>query len=433
MCLRCVGYSLVVMILVLFPRPMLAQATGQKPEELTLERAITLAVENHPSLKAAEANVRSASGALTQAQSTYFPSLSATGTAQRTDGAFVFNPTFPPRNQTYNSYTAGFQVTQTLFDFGRTIYKVSANSDLLGASSLDFDASRAAVVANVEIAYFGVIQAQQVMNVNEEAVDQAANHLVQAKAFYNAGRRPLFDVTKAEVDLANANVNLIRARNQLRVANLQLENSIGLHPKNHYAVSDTLSVVPFSMTLDSVKEITFEKRPELLAARARVDANRSLVTAAWDQHLPTLSAFGSWTWSNFDFPLYSRWNAGVTFTLPLFQGFSVMGQVQQAQATADAAQANLEVLRESIALEVEQAYWGLKEAEERIAAAVKLVAQAEQNLNLAERQYTAGVGTALETTDAQLSLSNARITKIQAMYDYNSSLARLKKAMAFGR
>lgn len=406
-------------------------STSSQPvdEVLTLNRAVELAIENNPSLKIAEANVRSASGGLTQATASYLPSLSASTTAQRTDGAFVLNPTFPPRNQSYSTYSAGFQANQVVFDFGRTINRVSASSRFADASSLDLDEARATVIANVQIAFFGLVQARQVLRVNERTVDQSSKHLTQAQAFYNVGRRPLFDVTKAEVDLANAKVNLIQARNRLHVANLQLENAIGVHPAKPYIVGDPLTVTPFAMTLDSVKQTAFARRPELQAAQLRVEANRSLVSAAWDQHLPTLSAFGSWTWSNFDFPLFSRWNAGITMTLPLFQGFSVVGQVEQAQAASDAAEANLEVLKESIMLEVAQAYSSLREAEERLDATDKLVEQAEQNLVLAEKQYAAGVGTPLDETDAQLSLSNAHITRIQALYDYSTSLVNLQKAM----
>jgi len=408
------------------PRVVLAQPEG---EPLTLSQAISLALENHPSLKVAEANMRSAGGVLSQARSVYMPSLCAVGTAQRNGGAFVLNPSVSARSQTYNTYTGGFQATQTLIDFGKTVSRVSASSGFYDASSLDYDASRAEVVLGVQIAYFGVIQAQQVVRVDERAVDQSAKHLAQAEAFYKVGTRPLLDVMKAEVDLANANVNLIQARNKLRVANVQLENALGTYPRSPYVIRDSLTIAPFPMTLDSVKSVAFAQRPELLAAETRVDANRSLVSAAWDQHLPTLSAFGSWMWSNFDFPLFNRWNAGVTLTFPLFQGFSVVGQVDQAQAAADAAQAEYELLKESVVLEVEQAYLGLREAEERLAATSKLVEEAEQSLVLAERQYAAGVGTVLDVTDAELSLSNAHITLIQGLYDYNSSFATLQKAM----
>jgi outer membrane protein TolC len=395
---------------------------------LSLERAVSLALEHHPSLRAASANLRSAASGLTQAEASYFPSLSASATFSRTDGAFVFNPDFPPRNQTYNNYSTGFQLNQTIFDFGRTIGKVASGSQFVEAATQDAEAVRCAVIANTEIAYFGYLQAREVVLVNEEAVAQSDRHLREAKAFVSVGARAQFDVTRAEVDLANANVGLIRARNQLQLAKLQLDNAMGMH-LGPYEVHDSLSIRLFEISLDSAKALMFERRQELWAAKARVNANRSLVTAAWAQHLPTLSGFGTWTWSNFDFPLFSRWNAGVTFSLPLFQGFSVVAQVDQARANADAAEAALESLTESLLLETEQNYLGVREASERLLATSKLVEQAEQSLNLAERQYAAGVGSALEISDAQLTLSNARITRIQALYDYNSFLVRLQRSI----
>lgn len=204
---------------------------------------------------------------------------------------------------------------------------------------------------------------------------------------------------------------------------------MGILTSTQYAVQDTFEIPPFSMTLDSAEAVMESVRPDLVAAKARVEASQAMVNAAWDQNLPTISANGTYTWSNFNFPLVSHWNAGVTVTLPLFQGFSVTAQVDQARAGTDAAKAGLELLRESMILEIEQNYLGVQQAEERIAATSKLVEEAEESMRLAERQYVAGVGSAIEVTDAQLSLSNARITRIQALYDYNSFLVRLQRSM----
>jgi outer membrane protein TolC len=279
------------------------------------------------------------------------------------------------------------------------------------------------------------MQARRVDRVNQEAVTQAAEHLAQAKAFYSVGRRPQFDVTKAEVDLANANVALIRGRNQLQLARIQLENAMGVHPAQDYRIEDQFSISPLTVSLDSVKAVAMESRPEILAGRARLGANEALVSAAWSQHLPTLSATGNYTWSGFSTPivllpqLFGRWTAGLSLTLPIFQGFSLDAQVEQAKANVDGAKASLDLLIENVLLEVEQNFYALREASERIGAAVRLVEQAEQNLNLAQRQYAAGVGTPLDVADAQLSRSNARITQIQAEYDYNVALVRLRRAV----
>ena len=398
-------------------------------DSLTMDQAVKLALEHHPSLLAAAAGVEIAGAGLTQARAAYYPSLTGSASLVRTDGAFVLNPTFPPRNQSYNTYSAGLQVQQTIFDFGRTIGRVSAGGGFVDAANSDREGTLQSVVMNVELAYFDLMQATEVVGVDQEAVSQANEHLRQAKAFYSVGRRPQSDVTKAEVDVANAEVNLIRARNQMRLAKVALENSMGVHPAGVYKIREAFEVPPFNLTLDSAQTYAALSRPELLASQARVAADRSLATAAWDQHLPVISASGNWTWSNFDFPLFSRWTAGVTLSVPIFQGFAITGQVEQARATADAEEANFALLRESVREEVELNYLSLREAEERIAAATKLVDLAEENFRLADRQYAAGVGTAIDAADAQLSLSNARITKIQALSDYNGFLIRLRRSI----
>jgi outer membrane protein TolC len=127
------------------------------------------------------------------------------------------------------------------------------------------------------------------------------------------------------------------------------------------------------------------RRPDYKAALLRVESGRAQTFAAWAQHLPTLSASGAYTWTNFRFPLYSRWNAGVTVSVPIFQGFSIDAQVEQAQANTRMASASVDALKESIRLEVEQAFTALREMEESIVATQKLVEQAQLGLTLAER------------------------------------------------
>ena len=400
-----------------------------QPTPVNVSQAISLALEHHPSLHAARANVRSSEAGLTLARSAYFPTLSLSASFSRTEGAFVFNPSFPPRSQSYDSYSTGVQAQQLLYDFGRTGGRSSASSDLVRAVESDYETTREAVIVNVQLAYFNLVQAERVVSVSEESVALAEDNLRRAKAFLSVGKGREFDVTKAGVDLANANVGLIGARNQRRIAEIQLENAIGVHPPSGFAAPDTFAIQPFSLPVDSALTVAYASRPDLASATARVSADEALVSATRSQHLPVLTAFGTWTWSGFQFPLYDRWNAGVSLSVPLFQGFAVSAQVDQAQATVDVARTTVDLLRESIRLDVQQSYSNLKEAEERIAASTQLVGQARQNLTLAQKQYAAGTGTPLAVSDALLQLSNAEITNVQALHDYNSSLVTLQRAM----
>jgi outer membrane protein len=408
---------------------LIAQTKITISKNLTLEEAVKLALEYHPSLRAARAAVRSSSAILKQSESAYFPSLDFSASGSHTAGAFVFNPAFPPRVQKYQNYSAGVQAQQVIFDFGKTISSVSANRSGVKASQYNYQTSRNTVIAGVQLAYFGLIQAQRVIKVDEETVNQAEKHLFQAKAFYEVGTSPRYDITSAEVDLANANVQLISARNQLRIARIQLDNAMGIHPVMNYVAVDSFTIEPFTMSLDSARQLALNLRPDFRSLYAHLKQNQAVVTAMWSQHLPTLLASGSYTWNGFAFPLQNRWTVGLTLSLPLFQGFGIRAQVQEAQANVETLQANIDELSETISLEVEQYYLNLKDAEERIVATETLITQARENLRLAEQRYSTGVGSALEITDALVSLSNAQITNIQALFDYNSALVQLRQAI----
>ena len=406
-----------------------ASAPAQQIDTLTLERAVTLAIEHQPSLHGSIAGVKAADAGLKLAVAGYLPSVALSASDTRTGGTILINPAFPPTNRFYSSYAAGLTGTLTVWDFGKTSGRVSQNSYLSDASRDDYASAVEILAVNTDVAYVTFLQARRVVEVNEEALASTARHLAQARAFYATGRRLQLDVTKAEVDSLNANVNLIQARNAFRLARLQLENTMGVHPPNEYAVVDSFTLPATFTSLQEARSAALRNRPELTAAQARLEAGKAGVTAAWGQHLPTVALSGGYTWAGFDFPLFSRWNAGVTFTLPIFQGFALDAGVEQAEANRDVAQANMDVLTESVMLEVEQQWLSVREAAERAVATAKLVQESAENLNLVERQYAAGVATSLDESDARLTLSNSRITDIQAQFDYRTGLVRLRRAM----
>ena len=406
-----------------------AQVKEMKIDSLSIDLATKIALENNPSIKIARANVEYSDAGLRLSRSTYFPTLNITGSASRTEGAFVFNPSFPPREQQYNNYTAGFQLQQLIYDFGRTSNKVSSSDDLANSALYDLQNATQDLIVAVETNCYTYLQAQYLEKVDQEALAQTEEHLKIAEAFYKAGTQPQYDVTKAQVDVANAKLNLIRSQNQIKVSKLLLENSMGVKIRDNFIITDSLRYDSLNLSADSVKSIALDNRSDLKSLKLKLSAQRSLVSSLWSQHLPSISAFGNYNWNGFDFPLYSRWTAGINFTIPIFQGFTVNAQVQQAEAQVKNLEASIEQLTLSIISEVQQNYLSVIEAENMIAAADKLVLQAEENFKLATGRYKSGVGSATEITDAQLALSNARYSNIQAHYDYLTSLVRLKRSM----
>jgi outer membrane protein TolC len=119
----------------------------------------------------------------------------------------------------------------------------------------------------------------------------------------------------------------------------------------------------------------------------------------------------------------------VTLTFPLFSGFLTNYQVKEAKENLNVLKGNEEALRQSILLEVQQAYLNLQAAEESVDVAGLTVTQAEENHALAKGRYEAGVGSPIEETDALVALSNAKTNHIAALSDYKVAEATLMKAM----
>ena len=120
---------------------------------------------------------------------------------------------------------------------------------------------------------------------------------------------------------------------------------------------------------------------------------------------------------------------GLTLNFPIFQGFNVSAQVQQAEANAEASTAAFETLEQQILLLVEEFYLQLEEAGKKIKVTDILIKQAKDNLRLAETRYSSGLGSPIEITDALVAADNAQIANVQAVFDYNVALAQLRRAM----
>jgi len=414
----------------LFLYLFLVSACFAQSDTLTLQQCVDIALKNNPQIRVAEGNFDAAEASFVLARSAYFPQISFQASGTKNAGTFLVGPIARPGE--FNSYAASFQGQQLLFDFGRTIGRVSSSSNFADASEQEYKGAQENVVLNTHVAYYGLLQAQRVRDVNSETVKQTEEHLKQAQAFYKVGRNPQFDVVKAEVDVANANVNLITAENALKLARVQLENALGVKLKEDIVLRDDLEVPQESnVDVKAALATAFQTRPEVIASRTRVEANKALVTSAKAAHLPAISVTGGYSWRGFalDQPLYNSWNVGLSFSVPIFEGWAVVAGVDQANANLKAAQASDDATTQSVVLDVQEQYLALQESAQRIAASKKLVAQAEEALRLSQGRYNFGAGSPIEITDAQVTLSNARITYIQSLYDYRVATARLQRAM----
>jgi TolC family type I secretion outer membrane protein len=398
-------------------------------DTLSLRDCVDITIQNNPQLKIAIGNYESTEASYTETKSILYPQVNFQTNWTKTSGTILIGAN--AFNVNYSSYTLGFQLQQLIFDFGKTYSQISAQSSITDASYQQMKGTRQDLILNTHIAYFNYLMTQRKKIVAQEIVKQAEEHLNQANGIYLVGKSPEYDVIKATADLATAKVNLITAANNVRLAKLQLEDALNMKFVEDIHLRDILEVAQDSIQLDTAFSIAMKNRPEVLSSKSIVEANKSLLTAAWAANFPTISAAGGYNWRSFALnnPFDNSWNAGVTLSVPVFLGFALDAGIDKAKANLNVAEASDVYVIQTVLLDVEQQYLSLQDSKETIVATDFLVKESEETLKLAEGRYREGVGSALEITDARVSLYNAKNSYIQSLYDYQVNYTRLLRAM----
>jgi TolC family type I secretion outer membrane protein len=436
-----------LLLLVVWPLPVHAQTTApvQAPEEapavpapgqvLSLPAAVDLALKLNPALRSGGEARRAAQARVPQAQSGYYPRLDATGSLSSSK----VSSSSLDRTSRSDSTAVVLQGRQLLYDFGKTSALVDEARAGVRVSDAELERIREVVVLNVRQSYFTLLQARRLTGVADAAVSRAELNLRSARGFFEVGTRPKSDVTRAEVEVANARVGQIRARNSVRLAEVSLVTAIGLEAQRSIEVEDILEYEPVPLDPAAFLTEALKNRPELSQARARLEAARAQLGGARAGFWPDLNVNGSYGTSSGDalvgvdgFTTASfgeTWSISATLSWNLFQGFFTTNKVRETTALVEVARANYDAFELQVRLEVEQTYIALVEAAERIVATAKAVESATENLRLSQGRYDAGVGTILDLTEAQLALTNAEADQIRALTDYKLGLAALDRAV----
>ena len=402
-----------------------AQALHASPS-LTLDQALTTAQKNHPQIIEARENLNGAQARTGQASAGYYPQVSIAADWSR-GRSFL---TALESIKMTEVHTEAVYLKQTIYDFGRTSGAVQAAFGNRDAADNALATTRQDLALRVKSSFYLALATERQLVAVRETVTSREAVLRQAREFFNQGIRAKVDTARAEANFFTARTALIRAENNRELARVELANAMGL------AALDESTLVEPAQALLSFPERS-EAQREALGNRAELKQMTALERAASanldsakSSYLPILSGTASVGYADRDFPPEGRvWAVGLNLTMPLFSGFSSLEQVREARANIGAVEARRGNLKLQIVKEVETAWLGANEAAARMISTEKEVAAAGESQALAEGRYHEGVGSIIEVTDAQTLALDAQTSHIQAMYDYQTSLARLDRAV----
>ncbi len=411
------------------------QAAAQEPLRLTVDQAVSMALErNHEVLRARE-KLTSLDGRVQEVKSQVYPQVGLeAGYVRRYDESVLdmFGGFIQP--EVTNGYSLKTTLDQILFSWGRVSTAVEIARISRRQANQDLASVERRVKLQVHQAFYDLLLARTLVDVAEETLRQRQRHLEVARQRFEAGVVNEYEVIRARVDVANARTPVVQARNAVRQAVSRLNNLLARPQAAPIEAVGDLEYVPAGpLTLDEVVRRATEQRPELASLALARDMAEKNIRIARAEDKPSVGLRAEYGFATQEFenlnPNREVWSVGVQLTLPLFDGWSTRGKVVQAESQLRDLQIATNQLREAIALEAKIALDDLRVAEEIIQASSLNIEQARKALDLAEASYRYGVGTALDVTDAQLGLTVARTDHARALHDYMLARARVLAVM----
>jgi outer membrane protein len=408
-----------------------APASAQTVQTLSLQQAEQIAIQNHPQIQAAAALASAAEAQVREVRASYYPNANGSLTGAEAVDSNRIGAGFLNAPAVFDKYANGFSLSQLITDFGRTQQFVKSSNLHARAQQENVVTSRADVLLQVDQSYFGVLRAQALLRVAQQTVSErqlVSNQVTQMAA--NQLKSQL-DVTFANVDLAQSQLLLIQAQNNLQASYADLTRALGFADQRTYNLAEQPETPAPPMDLPALIQQAMMNRPELISQQFEVNSAQAFATGERDLWFPTISVVGAAGL----IPFHTTVNAnglndhyaaaGFNVNIPIFNGHSFGALRNEAEARALAQQQNLRDLQDRIVRDVNKAWLDANSGYQRLSVVQQLVDQATQALNLAQARYQLGLSSIVELTQAQLNLTQAQIEQVNEIYDYQTQLSAL--------
>jgi outer membrane protein len=403
-------------------------ASAQIGPPLSLRDAEMRALQNHPQVLAGQYVAQAGAEATREVRSAYFPTVfgNVTG-ADAKDGSRITagglnNPIILDR------FAAGVAASQLLTDFGRTPDLVQSASLRAQAAQQGAVTDRADVLLRVDRAYFTALRAQAILRVAQDTV--SARQLVadQVSALAQSNLKSGLDVSFAKVNLSEAQLLLLQARNDTSSAFAALAAALGQPDAPAYALAEEPMPPPPPADETALIAQALKDRPDVAAERLVSESSLKFADAERALWFPTIAAAGAagvtpWRQDGLN-PNYAA--VGVNVSVPLTNGKLFSARHAEATLRARAEAERVRDLENRVTRDVRMALLDAQTGFQRLDLTNQLLDQATQAEELAESRYNLGLSSIVELTQAQLNKTQAEIEQASARYDYQARTAALR-------
>ena len=343
-----------------------------------------------------------------------------------------------------NSWQSAVTLRQPLFD-PRALVGLGAAGDYLRLRTEMVRGQSQQVATRVRLLCFDLLLRGEEVRLTERSLDRLRQALDETRARARAGLASDYDVLRLEVELANLEPELLKARNARDSARRRLGLELALDDPGRLRLSGSASLT----TADSGRELpdgdlvqtALAHRSDVRQLEQSAELSRRQVRIEQAEYLPKLSLFATWDVQaqqdgRPDFFGSARNRAtskmaGLSVELPLFSGLQRDARIDQRQAALRQAQVRTQMARDQAAVQVRDLEAALAEAGRRQEGQRLAVAQARRGFEIASARFREGLGSQLEVTDAEVALRRSEFNMAQAAHDRLARRAQL--GLAIGR
>src|SRR5690349_7977920 len=419
-------------------------AVAQTP--LSLQQAVSMALEKNPQRKMAVADQRAAEAGVQEARSGLLPRVSFTESATRgNDPVYVFGTRLRQERFTIadfslnrlntptpiGNFSSRFSGNWNLFDSFANVKSVSRARHLQQAAGHQLERADQETIFRVVQAYLGLLLAKKQQDVAEQSVKTAQSILDRSRARYESGVVVQSDLLSAQVRLASRQEELIRSRNNVAFGAAQLDTAMGVAADAEFQLSQSLSEGSLPQAaLTELEKRALASRPDLKQTEAQQMAQEKNVSIAKSAFGPRLNAFGGWETDSATLSQVqgNNWVAGLELQVDLFQGGAKKAQLTREKALAERIAAAHQAAGDQIRLEVRRAYYDFDSARQQVGVAHAAVGQAEESMRMNQNRYDAGITTITDLLTIEETTRRGQTDYWEAVYRMRTSYANLELA-----
>jgi outer membrane protein TolC len=412
--------------------------------QLSLQEAIDIGLGKSRLLSIGKEKIKAADAKVDEVQASRLPALKfQTGYTRLSQvPPFTFTLPFPGSTPVtispviLDNYVMKLSAAQPVFT-GFKLENLEESAELVAkAVQSDYDKDKNDLIAMIKTQYWGYVKAREIVKVAKENVEILKAHLKNVEIMNQAGMVQTNDVLKLQVQVTEAEYRLLEANNQKQLAMMGLNNALRLPLTTNLEATDNPTESIIGKPVDDMLNEAIEYRPDVKASEFRVKASATQVKVAEASWYPQISVFAEYNYNNPNMrivPARSQfddtWAAGIQLSIDVWNWGLNSSQTQQAEAQlAQAMDANM-LTRESIQIEVMQAYTLMRQAAEKIPVTDFSIKQATEQARVISVRYQNGNAIMMDVLDAEMALLMAKMNKVQANIDLEIAKVKLEKAI----